>query len=187
MIPGTAYTAYTAYTVLVLLVVAERFTELAVARRNGAWSRARGGREHGSGHYPVMVALHTALLVGCLVEPWVADRPFLPLLGWPALALVLAAQGLRWWCIGSLGTRWHTRVLIVPGLPLVASGPYRYLRHPNYLAVVVEGMALPLVHTAWLTAVGFSLLNAALLGVRIRCEDEALAGARSLSAAGAAR
>ncbi|MFJ6940141.1 isoprenylcysteine carboxyl methyltransferase family protein [Streptomyces sp. NPDC101132] len=177
----------TAYVVLVLLVVAERFAELSVARRNGAWSRARGGLEHGAGHYPVMVALHTALLAGCLVEPWVADRPFQPLLGWPALALVLAAQGLRWWCIATLGRRWHTRVLIVPGLPLVASGPYRLLRHPNYLAVVVEGAALPLVHSAWVTAVGFSVLNAALLSVRIRCEDDALASARALPAAGAAR
>ncbi|MFI8101129.1 isoprenylcysteine carboxyl methyltransferase family protein [Streptomyces sp. NPDC086023] len=176
----------TAYVVLVLLVVAERFAELAVARRNGAWSRARGGREHGAGHYPVMVALHTALLAGCLVEPWVADRPFLPLLGWPALALVSAAQGLRWWCIATLGRRWHTRVLIVPGLPLVASGPYRFLRHPNYLAVVVEGAALPLVHSAWVTALGFTVLNAALLSVRIRCEDGALASARALTAAGAA-
>ncbi|MEU6879461.1 isoprenylcysteine carboxyl methyltransferase family protein [Streptomyces sp. NPDC046712] len=175
----------TPYIVLVLLVVAERFTELAVARRNGAWSRARGGREHGAAHYPAMVCLHTALLLGCLVEPWAADRPFLPLLGWPALVLTLAAQGLRWWCISTLGPRWHTRVLIVPDLPLITSGPYRYLRHPNYLAVVVEGIALPLVHTAWLTALSFSLLNAALLTVRIRCENTALAPSRSLSSPGA--
>ncbi|NXY95958.1 isoprenylcysteine carboxyl methyltransferase family protein [Streptomyces sp. BR123] len=184
--PYTQYTQYTQYILLVLLVAAERFAELAVARRNGAWSKARGGREHGAGHYPAMVALHTALLLGCLIEPWAAHRPFLPLLGWPALVLVLAAQGLRWWCIGTLGRRWHTRVLIVPGLPLITSGPYRYLRHPNYLAVVVEGMALPLVHTAWLTALGFSLLNAVLLTLRIRCEDDALAPVRSLPAAGTA-
>ncbi|MFD7256769.1 isoprenylcysteine carboxyl methyltransferase family protein [Streptomyces sp. NPDC059874] len=176
----------TAYTVLVLLVIAERFAELAVAGRNGAWSRARGGVEHGAGHYPAMVALHTALLLGCLVEPGAADRPFLPLLGWPALVLVVAAQGLRWWCISTLGPRWHTRVLIVPGLPLISSGPYRYLRHPNYVAVAVEGMALPLVHTAWVTALGFSLLNAALLTVRIRCEDDALAPSRPLPVPGAA-
>lgn len=176
----------TSYTVLVLLVVAERLAELAVARRNGAWSLARGAREYGAGHYPVMVALHTALLLGCLVEPWAADRPFLPLLGWPALALTLAAQGLRWWCIGTLGPRWHTRVLIVPGLPLVASGPYRHLRHPNYVAVVVEGAALPLVHTAWVTALGFTVLNAALIAVRIRCENTALAPSRALTSTGAA-
>ncbi|MFZ3475017.1 isoprenylcysteine carboxyl methyltransferase family protein [Streptomyces sp. 4.24] len=176
----------TPYTLLILLVIAERFAELLVARRNGAWSRARGGLEHGAGHYPAMVALHAALLLGCLVEPWAADRPFLPLLGWPALVLVLAAQGLRWWCISALGPRWNTRVLIVPGLALITRGPYRYLRHPNYLAVAVEGLALPLVHTAWVTALGFSLLNAALLAVRIRCEDDALATARPLAAPGAA-
>ncbi|MFE4632850.1 isoprenylcysteine carboxyl methyltransferase family protein [Streptomyces sp. NPDC056773] len=176
----------TPYTLLILLVIAERFAELAVARRNAAWSRSRGGLEYGAGHYPAMVALHTALLLGCLVEPWAADRPFLPLLGWPALVLVLAAQGLRWWCIGALGPRWNTRVLIVPGLPLITRGPYRHLRHPNYLAVVVEGTALPLVHSAWMTALGFTLLNAALLTVRIRCEDDALALARPLPALGAA-
>ncbi|MCX4783470.1 isoprenylcysteine carboxyl methyltransferase family protein [Streptomyces sp. NBC_01264] len=176
----------TPYTVLILLVVAERFAELSVARRNGAWSRARGGLEYGAGHYPAMVALHTALLLGCLVEPWAADRPFLPLLGWPALVLVLASQGLRWWCISALGPRWNTRVLIVPGLPLITRGPYRYLRHPNYVAVAVEGMALPLVHTAWVTALGFTVLNAALLTVRIRCEDDALAPARPLPVPGAA-
>ncbi|MEU1072847.1 MULTISPECIES: isoprenylcysteine carboxyl methyltransferase family protein [unclassified Streptomyces] len=176
----------TPYTVLILLVVAERFAELAVARRNGAWSRARGGREYGRGHYPVMVGLHTLFLLGCLVEPWAADRPFLPWLGLPALALALAAQALRWWCIAALGPRWHTRVLIVPGLALISSGPYRYLRHPNYVAVVVEGVALPLVHTAWLTALAFTVLNAVLLTVRIRCESAALAPSRALPGPGAA-
>lgn len=162
------------YLLLLGLVAAERIAELAVARRNARWSLARGAREHGRGHYPAMVALHTALLVGCAVEPWVAGRPFVPPLGWSALALAVAAQGLRWWCITTLGPRWNTRVLVVPGLPLVAGGPYRLLRHPNYVAVVVEGAALPLVHSAWLTAAGFTALNAALLAVRVRCEDTAL-------------
>ena len=116
-------------------------------------------------------ALHTGLLVGCLVEVWLADRPFLPALGWPMLALVLAAQALRWWCIRTLGPHWNTRVIVVPGLPLVTAGPYRWLRHPNYVAVVVEGIALPLVHTAWLTALVFTVLNAALLAVRIRVRE----------------
>ncbi|MCX5151927.1 isoprenylcysteine carboxyl methyltransferase family protein [Streptomyces sp. NBC_00320] len=165
------------YLLLMALVVAERLAELAVARRGTRWSLSRGAIEYGRGHYPAMVALHTALLAGCVVEPLVADRPFLPALGWPALALVLAAQGLRWWCISTLGPRWNTRVLVVPGLPLVAAGPYRLLRHPNYVAVVVEGAALPLVHTAWMTAAGFTVLNLLLLGVRIRCEEDALAHA----------
>ncbi|GAA2435649.1 isoprenylcysteine carboxyl methyltransferase family protein [Streptomyces macrosporus] len=165
------------YAALVLAVGAERVAELAVARRNARWSAARGGVEHGRGHYPAMVALHTALLVGAPVEVWVAGRPFEPALGWSMLAVVLAAQALRWWCVGTLGPRWNTRVIVVPGLPPVVRGPYRLLRHPNYAAVVAEGAALPLVHGAWVTAAVFTVLNAALLAVRVRCEDAALASA----------
>ncbi|MEV6017027.1 MULTISPECIES: isoprenylcysteine carboxyl methyltransferase family protein [unclassified Streptomyces] len=164
------------YGLLVAAVAAERVGELAVARRNERWSRARGAIEAGRGHYPAMVALHTALLLGCVAEARLADRPFLPALGWTMMAVLLGAQALRWWCIGTLGFRWNTRVIVVPGLPLVARGPYRFLRHPNYVAVVAEGLALPLVHTAWVTAVLFTLADAALLTVRIRCENRALAG-----------
>jgi methyltransferase len=164
----------TAYVVLVLAVGLERLFELVVAKRNLAWALERGGVETGFGHYPVMVVLHTALLVGCIVEVLALDRPFVPALGWPMVVLVLAAQGLRWWCIRTLGPQWNTRVVIVPGLPLVGGGPYRFLRHPNYVAVVVEGLALPLAHSAWLTAVVFTAANAALLTVRIRTEARAL-------------
>jgi methyltransferase len=123
-----------------------------------------------------MVALHTGLLLACLAEVWLLERPFLPWLGWPMLVLVLASQALRWWCITTLGPRWNTRVIVVPGLPLVARGPYRRLHHPNYVAVVVEGFALPLVHSAWLTALAFTVLNAVLLlGFRLPCENRALA------------
>jgi methyltransferase len=117
------------------------------------------------------------LLAGCLIEPLVAHRTFLPLLGWPMIALVLAAQALRWWCIATLGPRWNTRVIVVPSLPLVDTGPYQWLRHPNYLAVVVEGAALPLAGSAWITACTFTALNAALLTVRLRCETRALTAA----------
>ncbi|MEU8777893.1 isoprenylcysteine carboxyl methyltransferase family protein [Streptomyces sp. NPDC048606] len=167
MAPSAAW-----YLLLLALVAVERLAELVTARRHAAWSLARGGREYGRGHYPTMVALHTALLVGCAVEA--TYRPFLPAPGWTALALVLAAQGLRWWCVVSLGPRWNTRVIVVPDLPLVVAGPYRWLRHPNYVAVVVEGVALPLVHSAWVTALVFTAANAWLLRVRIRCEDAAL-------------
>lgn len=167
-----------AYVGLVLLVVGARIVELGVARRHLAWARAQGGVEHGAGHYPAMVLLHTAFLVGCLVEVPLADRPFVPWLGWPMLGLLVAAHALRWWCIRTLGNQWNTRVVIVPGLPLVTGGPYRWIRHPNYVAVVLEGIALPLVHTAWVTALTFTVLNAALLVVRIRVEDAALATAR---------
>lgn len=165
------------YTVLILLVAFERLAELVTARRNAAWSRRHAGTEYGRGHYPVMVALHTALLAALPGETWLGDRPFLPALGWPMLALALGAQGLRWWCITTLGPRWNTRVIVVPDLPLVTAGPYRWLGHPNYVAVIVEGVALPLVHTNWLTATGFTLLDLPLLATRVRCENTALAGA----------
>ena len=165
------------YTVLVLAVGVERLSELRLSVRHARWAVERGGVETGRGHYPPMVALHTALLVGCLIEAAAAHRPFLPALGWPMLAVVLVAQGLRWWCIATLGVRWNTRVIVVPGLALVSAGPYRRLRHPNYVAVVAEGVALPLVHTAWVTAAVFTALNAAVLTVRIRCENRALAAA----------
>jgi methyltransferase len=164
------------FLVLLGLVAVERLVELVVSRRNTAQSLARGGREYGAGHYPVMVALHTGLLVGAAAEVLLADRPFVPALGWPMLVLVIAAQALRWWCIATLGGQWSTRVVVVPGLPLVTSGPYRLMRHPNYLAVVVEGFALPLVHSAWLTAAVFSACNLALLRVRVRVEERALTG-----------
>ncbi|MFJ8010341.1 isoprenylcysteine carboxyl methyltransferase family protein [Streptomyces fagopyri] len=163
------------YASLVAAVAAERVVELVVARRNQRWSAARGALVTGQGHYPVMVALHTGLLVGCLTEVWLAGRPFVPVLAWPMLAVLVAAQGLRWWCISILGPRWNTRVIVVPGLPLVTGGPYRRLRHPNYVAVVAEGVALPLVHTAWITAAVFTVLDTVLLTVRIRCENRALA------------
>jgi len=163
----------TPYVLLIVAVGLERVAELVVSKRNLAWALARGGREYGFGHYPFMVVLHTGLLVACLVEA--AHRPFIPWLGWPMLAVVACAQALRWWCITVLGPRWNTRIIVVPGLPLVSRGPYRWLRHPNYAAVVLEGIALPLVHTAWITALSFTVINAGLLTVRIRAENAALA------------
>ncbi|MFP5347655.1 MAG: isoprenylcysteine carboxyl methyltransferase family protein [Actinomycetes bacterium] len=166
------------YLALVAAVALERVVELVVSKRHVESALLGGGVEHGRRHYPAMVLLHTGLLVGCVAEVLLADRPFVPALGLPMLALVLAAQGLRWWCIATLGGRWTTRVIVLPGAPLVERGPYRWLSHPNYLAVVVEGLALPLVHTAWVTATVFTLLNAVLLlGFRIPVERRALAAA----------
>jgi methyltransferase len=165
------------YLILVLAVGVERLAELRVARRNAQWSHERGGREYGGGHYPVMVALHTALLAGCLIEVVLAHRGFVPALGWAMLVVVVAAQALRWWCIRTLGPQWNTRILVVPGLPLITGGPYRWLRHPNYVAVIAEGIALPLVHSAWITATVFTAANAMLLTTRVRAEDAALANA----------
>lgn len=162
------------YTLLVLLVAVQRLVELRVSKRHERSLRARGAVEAGAGHYPVMVALHTLFLVSCVAEVWLLDRPFVPWLGWTALAVLAAAQALRYWTISTLGERWTTRVLVPPAEPRIVGGPFRYLRHPNYLAVALEIAALPLVHAAWLTAVGFSLANALLLRVRIGVEERAL-------------
>jgi methyltransferase len=102
-------------------------------------------------------------------------RPFIPTLGWPMLTIILAAQVLRWWCITTLRHQWNTRVIIIPGAARITGGPYRLVPHPNYVAVIAEGVALPLVHSAWITALVFTALNAALLATRIRVENTALA------------
>ena len=129
-----------------------------MSKRHAAWAFSRGGVERGQSHYPVMVVLHTGLLVGAVAEVWLADRPFVPALAWVMLALVVASQALRWWCITTLGNQWNTRVIVVPGLPLVRRGPYGVI----------------LVHTAWVTALVFTVANAVLLAVRIRVENAAL-------------
>ena len=165
------------FTGLALAVAVERVVELRVSARHLRWARARGGVEYGERHYPAMVAVHTLLLVGMVAEVVLAQRPFTPSLAVGALAVVTAAQGLRWWCVRALGPRWNTRVIVVPGMPLVRRGPYRVLRHPNYLAVVVEGAALPLVHGAWVTALGFLCANSLVLTVRLRTENAALGAA----------
>lgn len=162
------------FTALIVLVAAERVLELVVSKRNLKWSIAQGGKEYGAGHYPVMVALHSGLLLGAVLEA--RRRRPRPVLGAIMLAVVLAAQALRWWCITTLGRQWNTRVVVVPGAARVADGPYRMLPHPNYVAVVTEGAALPLAGGAWLTALVFTVANAVLLRTRIRVENEALQG-----------
>ncbi|WBP92576.1 isoprenylcysteine carboxylmethyltransferase family protein [Mycolicibacterium neoaurum] len=157
------------FIVLIALVAVERVAELVVSNRNLTWSKANGGKEFGAEHYPVMVALHTGLLAGALAEARVRRRWV-----WPAFWGVIGAQLLRWWCITTLGKQWNTRVVVVPGAPRVTGGPYRLMPHPNYVAVVLEGAALPLAGGAWITAAVFSIANALLLRTRIRVEDDAL-------------
>lgn len=162
------------FTALIVLVAAERVLELVVSKRNLKWSTAHGGKEFGAGHYPLMVALHSALLIGAVAEARRRRPP--PILGPVMVAVVLAAQALRWWCITTLGRQWNTRVVVVPGATRVVDGPYRLLPHPNYVAVITEGAALPLAGGAWITALVFTVANAALLRTRIRIENEALQG-----------
>ncbi len=162
------------YVALILLVVFQRSTELRLAKRNERLARAAGALEFGAGHYPWMVTIHTLFLVSCVAEVFLLDRPFAPRAGGAMLLLLGLATALRYWTLSTLGERWTTRILVRPGVPLVTDGPFRFLSHPNYLAVVIEIAALPLVHGAWLTAVIFSIANTALLTVRIRAENAAL-------------
>lgn len=163
---------------LIGLVVLERLLELVITERNARKLRARGGFEVGRAHFVPMALLHTGLLVAAPLEVFGFDRPFIPALGGAMFLAVVGTMVLRYWAITSLGDRWTTRVFVVPDEPPVAKGPYRWLRHPNYLAVIVEVAALPLVHSAWWTAIAFSLGNALVLRTRIRVEEEAL-GANS--------
>ncbi len=155
------------------LVASQRLLELLYSRRNERRLLARGAVERGSGHFPVIVAVHCLWLVSTLVEGLLRGPE--PPAWWPVpLAVFLLVQPLRYWAILSLGENWNTRVLVVPGGKLVRRGPYRYFPHPNYVVVAVEILTFPLIFGAWITAVVFSLLNAALLYVRIRTENRAL-------------
>jgi methyltransferase len=158
------------------LLGVQRLWELGLSKRHAEALRARGAIEHGSGHFPLFVVLHTLLLVGMVAEvAWLGARPGAL---WPLWALLfIAAQLLRYAAIRALGPYWNVRVLVIPGAPLVKSGPYRFLKHPNYVAVALELVAAPMIFGAWRTALAVTLLNALALMVRIRCEDRALAGA----------
>jgi methyltransferase len=155
----------------VALVALQRLLELALSRRHERLLLARGAIERGREHYPLIVSLHVLWLLCTLIEG-VLRGPVL----WPIpLALFLLVQPLRYWAILSLGDYWNTRILVVPGAQLVRRGPYRYFSHPNYVVVVVEIATFPLIFGAWVTALVFSILNAALLYVRIKEENRALA------------
>ena len=161
--------------IFVASIAVQRLLELRLSRGHELALRAKGAYERGAGHYPLIVALHAAWLLATLVEGWLRGAELSP--SWPLwVALFLGGQVLRYWAILSLGERWTTRVMILPGAPLVASGPYKFVPHPNYLAVVLEIFAAPLMFGAWITAGVFSLLNAGVLLVRIRAEKRALRG-----------
>ena len=162
------------YYLFILAIGAERLIEMAVSRRNANWSFANGGKEFGRGHFPAMIAMHTLLLVACIAEVALLHRPFIPWLGWPMVGVVVLSTAMRWWCVAVLGKHWNPRLIVIPGAPLVRRGPYRFLHHPNYTAVTAEVAALPLVHSAWLTAIVFTIANAMVLNVRIRTENVAL-------------
>jgi methyltransferase len=162
-----------AQVVILGLVSAQRLAELVIARRNTRRLLANGGVERGAGHYPLMVALHAAWLAGLWLLAW--DRPVQP--AW--LGVYLLLEVLRVWVLASIGARWTTRIIVVPGETLVRKGPYRFVSHPNYAVVVGEIAVLPLVFGLVGYAVAFTVLNAVLLWWRLRTEAAALTQARA--------
>ncbi|MGH7865790.1 MAG: isoprenylcysteine carboxyl methyltransferase family protein [Candidatus Binataceae bacterium] len=162
------------YLILLAALAVERIWELTMARRNARAGFARGAIEVGGGHYRVMVALHIVFLVSCALEALtVAALPRL-VVQWSALAAAFLAQALRYWAISTLGDRWNTRIIVFRATAPVTRGPYRFIRHPNYVAVVIEMFAVPAIAGCWFTAILFSIANAILLAVRIRAEERAL-------------
>jgi methyltransferase len=162
--------------IILTLVTLQRLGELVLARHNTQKLLARGAVEIGAAHYPLIVAVHAAWIAAL----WVLGRDQeVDLL---ALAAFIVMQGLRIWILATLGSRWTTRILVLPGEPLIASGPYRYLPHPNYAVVVAEIALLPLaLHLPWVALV-FTALNAAVIMIRLRSESRALAESRRLPA-----
>ena len=165
----------TAAALLLALVTAERLGELWLARRNTTALIAGGAVEHAPGHYPLIVLLHAAWLAGLWVLAWSAPINMF----WLGIFLIL--QILRVWTLGTLGPRWTTRIIVQPGAPLVARGPYKWVSHPNYVVVIGEIAVLPLCLGLPWYALAFSLANAAVLTIRIRAENAALAGTRHLA------
>lgn len=163
-----------AFTALVVLVALQRLVELRRSAQNEAKLRERGGREHAPGQMPWMRLLHLGWLVAMPLEVWLLARPWVTELAAPALALFLVGQALRVLAMRTLRTRWTVKIMTLPEAPPVTAGVFRYVRHPNYLGVVLELAALPLVHGAYLTALVFSVANAVLLAFRIRAEERAL-------------
>jgi methyltransferase len=159
--------------VALAFVVVQRLLELRLASINLRWALSQGAREYGREHYPLFFLLHIGWILGWLTEGLARNQ--ISEIWWLWLAVFLLAQGLRYWTIFSLGRYWNTRILIVPGAKRVTTGPYRYLPHPNYLAVTLELLSLPLIFNAWITAVVATIFNAILLlGIRIPAEERAL-------------
>ena len=159
----------------VAFIALQRGLELLLSHRHERALRAKGAYERGAGHYPVVVGLHAGWLVSMLLEGWVRGVELSIL--WPFwLALFVGGQALRYWAILSLGERWTTRIVILPGASLIERGPYKHLQHPNYLAVALEIFSAPLIFGASFTALAFTLLNVGVMLLRIRTETRALRG-----------
>ena len=162
------------YVGLIAVAAALRLVELRISKRNQRRLAAQGAKRAADPRFAAMVALHTTVLAGAAAEVVFLGRPFYPLLAAPMAVLFLAANAVRWWVIRTLGTHWNVQVMDSAGLGVITGGPYRWVRHPNYSAVFVEMLALPLIHTAWLTATIGTALHAWVLAGRIAAEERVL-------------
>jgi methyltransferase len=160
---------------LLFFLALQRLAELRLSKHNESIILAKGGREHAQEHFPFMQVLHISWFFAAISEVIFLERFFIPWLATVAVLLLVAGQLLRYAAIRTLGPRWSVRIMTQPGSPPVNTGIYRYIRHPNYLGVILEILAVPLLHTAYLTALFFSIANALLLMKRIRAEEAALA------------
>lgn len=160
-----------AFKIFIATIILLRIGELLLAQSNERWARTHGAVEYGAAHYPIMVALHASFLVALILEyAWRGPLPYHALLIISYAILVL----LKVWVISSLGRFWNTKILRIPDAPLITGGPYRFMRHPNYVIVVCEIAVIPLAFSLWYTAIIFSILNAAMLYIRISEENRAL-------------
>jgi methyltransferase len=163
-----------AYFALLGGLLIERVFELWLSKRNARRAIARGGVELGHGQYRIVVAFHSLFLIACAVEATLRSPSFPRALCIMALIGEAAAQALRYWSVATLGESWNTRVIVTPGAPPVTSGPYKYIRHPNYTAVTLEIVCVPLIRGLLITAAASFAINAILLAFRIRLEERAL-------------
>jgi methyltransferase len=162
------------YLVILAALAAERLGELALSRRNARRAFDRRAVETGVAHYWAMVAVHALFLVACAAEAIFIRRRVPAAVQLAALVAALGAQALRYWAVRTLGDRWNTRIIVIPGAEPVTAGPYRFMRHPNYLAVAIEIAAVPVIGGAYASAIAFSIANAVLLAIRIPAEERAL-------------
>jgi methyltransferase len=163
-----------AYLGLLVLVALLRIYELRISRTHQKEMIARGGSKVNDPRFRWMVLLHTLVLIGCAVEVVFLHRPFYPWFAAICFVIFLAANAVRWWVIRTLGQHWNVQVMDSTGMGVVTSGPFRYVRHPNYAAVFVEMLALPLMHCAWITAITGSLAHALVLSQRLATEERVL-------------
>ncbi|MDB5110356.1 MAG: Isoprenylcysteine carboxyl methyltransferase family protein [Mucilaginibacter sp.] len=157
------------FKIFIAFFILQRLSELFIARRNEKWLLSRGAIQHGQSHYPFMIALHTLFIISIIVEYVFRVAPQID---WLFLVLFILVLSFKFWALSSLGKYWNTKIYRIPGVYPVKKGPYKVLKHPNYMEVVCEIAIIPLVFHLYYTAIIFSVLNSIMLAVRIRTENE---------------